>query len=135
MKKNIELILDDFNNRNFEKLKNCIDQNAEVQLPNGTILKGIDNVLDKWKEFIEVFPDIKYTHLNTKFQLPYWKTTVRVSGTFTNDLALPNGNIIHSTGNKLNMEQLINFRFDKNDKMIFERKEYNMEEFLEQLTS
>lgn len=135
MQKNIELILDDFNNRDFEKMENYISQNAEVQLPNGTILNGLNNVLNKWKKFIAVFPDIKYTHLNTNFQSPYWKTTVRVSGTFTNDLDLPNGNIIHSTGNKLDMEQLIYFRFDENDKMIFEKKEYDIEEFFKQLTS
>ena len=135
MQKNIELILDNFNNRNFEKLKNSIDQNAEVQLPNGTILNDIENVLNKWKEFIEIFPDIKYTHLSTNFESPYWKTDVRVSGTFTKDLTLPNGNIIKANGNKLDMKQRINFQFDGNEKMIFEKKEYDMKEFLEQLQS
>lgn len=133
MQKNIELILNYFNNRDFEKLKNCINKNAEVQLPNGTTLNGTDNVLNKWKEFIEVFPDIKYIHLNTNFESPYWKTAVRVSGTFTNDLTLPNGNSIKANGNKLDMQQLINFQFDENDKMIFEKKEYDMNEFLGQL--
>lgn len=33
------------------------------------------------------------------------------------------------------MKQLINFQFDENEKMIFEKKEYDMKEFLKQLQS
>ncbi|QGN24272.1 nuclear transport factor 2 family protein [Elizabethkingia anophelis] len=135
MENKIKDLLAAFNKRDFETLSACIHQDAEVQLPNGTILKGLKSVLDKWKEFIEIFPDIQYQPIKISYETPDWKTSVKVTGTFTKELHLPNGKTIAPTGNKLDMQQLINFRFDDDGMMIFEKKEYNMDEFIKQITA
>lgn len=129
----IECLLEAFNRRDFDTLSRFIHHNAKVQLPNGVIVKGLNNVLVKWQEFIEVFPNIQYIPIQISYKEPFWQTTVNVSGTFTNELQLPSGNILAPTGNRLDMRQLIDFQFDGDGKMIFERKEYNMAEFMEQL--
>lgn len=64
----IKNLLAAFNRRDFATLGMLLHYNAKVQLPNGVKVKGLNNILVIWQEFIEVFPDIQYMPIHITYK-------------------------------------------------------------------
>lgn len=122
-----------FNQRNYKELAIHLDDNVEVKLPNGLLLKGKDQVLNKWANFATVFPDINYHIQEINNENEKYIITVLVTGTFKNDMALPNNLTVKATYKSFEMIQIINMTFNTQNQLLFEHKEYNLQEFYQKL--
>lgn len=126
-------IIDLFNQRNYKDLAIYLDDTIEVKLPNGLLLKGKEQVVNKWRNFAAVFPDINYDIQEIKNENEKYIITVLVTGTFKNDMVLPNNLKVKATHKSFEMLQIINMTFNTQNQLLFEHKEYNLQEFYQKL--
>lgn len=129
----ITQIISLFNQRNYTKLVNYLDDNIEVKLPNGLFLQGKEQVLNKWQDFATIFPDINYHIQEVNNKNEKYIITVLVTGTFKNNMVLPNNVTIKATHKSFKMPQRINMTFNAQNQLLFEHKEYDLQEFYNQL--
>lgn len=128
------LDFDVFSNQKWDRLKESHAPDIVVTWPDGHETRGIERHIEDLKAMFVAIPDLRITEHPIRIGNGSWTAVTGVmTGTFTNPMPTPDGNVIPPTGKSLNMTMATIAHWNEDGVMDHEWLFWDNQTFLRQL--
>jgi ketosteroid isomerase-like protein len=94
-----------FNDRDFDRLASYHADDVVVQMPDGSVVHGVEQHMQDLRQMLVWAPDFKVVEYVTEVASGDWTATVGVlTGTFSEPMPLPDGTSMSPTGKSANLQ-------------------------------
>jgi FAD/FMN-containing dehydrogenase len=127
-------LVDSFNNRTYEQDAAMFytDNTVFVDLPTGREDRGIAAGIQSSAVWVQAFPDARAEVISHEVNGNTVTTTIRGGGTFTGQMAAPDGSMIPGNGSTLDLEYVQTIHLE-GDTVVRQEANYDMQAMMGQL--
>lgn len=127
-------LIDEFNNRTYQQNAAAYftDETVFVDLPSGREDVGIEAGIQSYDVWVQSFPDAHAEVVKHEVNGDSVTSTIRGGGTFTGQMAAPDGSMIPGNGATLDLEYVQTIRVEDGI-VVRQEADYDVQDMMSQL--